>query len=269
MVLVGFAIAAIEYSPLREPGDLLFDIVVLIGLWAVGRLAASWVISRDRALALEFERGQVEERAATSERTRIARELHDLISRTITVIVMQAGGGRLAAASDPGAAVETLTRIEMLGRESLAELRTLLAVLHPEEPDGGETAPQPTLADLEQLCDRMRAAGVPVRLRVAGDLTGLPLGVQLAGYRIVQEALTNVVKHAGAVETNVSLERGEIGGVTVEVSSASGVAGALPSGSRGLAGMRERVSALGGTLVVDTHEGGAFTITAALPEARQ
>lgn len=148
MVLVGFAIAAIEYSPLREPGDLLFDIVVLIGLWAVGRLAASWVISRDRALALEFERGQVEERAATSERTRIARELHDLISHTITVIVMQAGGGRLAAATDPGAAVETLSRIEVLGRESLAELRTLLAVLHPDEPDGGETAPQPTLADL-------------------------------------------------------------------------------------------------------------------------
>ena len=262
-----YALLLLAYPAMRAPGDVLFNAAVLLGLWAIGRLTASWSAYRDRSLRLEFERAQAEERAAVRERARIARELHDVISHTITVIVMQAGGARLGAANDPAAAIDALTRIEALGRDSLAELRTLLTLLREDAPEAGETAPQPTLADLPELCERMRSLGLPVRLQITGTVADLGPGVQLTGYRIVQESLTNVLKHAGTVETEVTVARADApSALLVEVSRAGGdAASPLPGGSRGLLGLRERVDALGGSLRTGTRPDGGFVLTADLP----
>jgi signal transduction histidine kinase len=239
---------------------------VLLGLWSIGRLAASWSAYRDRTLLLEFERVQAEERAEARERTRIARELHDVIAHTITVIVMQAGGARLASAGDRETAVDALARIEVLGRDSLAELRTLLQVLRDEGAESS-TAPQPTLADVPALCGRMRSLGLPVRVRTTGGTDALPPGVQLAAYRIVQEGLTNVLKHAGIVDTQVDLQVGP-GTLLVDVANAAGGdSERVPGSGRGLIGLRERVTALGGTLTSEPQQDGGYRLSAMLPVA--
>ncbi|WP_051191856.1 sensor histidine kinase [Microbacterium luticocti] len=280
--LIGLALSAAgmvvlpwEFAELRDAGDVVYNSFLVAAAFALGLLTRSWAAYRLRAVQEAAERAVAEDRARRRERTRIARELHDVISHTITVIVLQAGGARLAAAHDPQAAVEALGRIERLGQDSLGELRTLLAVLDDagaddragEGTDAAAAAPQPVLADLPGLVQRMRGLGLPVRLHVDAGLGQVAAGVQLAGYRVVQEGLTNVLKHAGAVETDVSVRRELSGGLCVQVSSAPGRAAAsVPGGNRGLAGLRERVAALGGTLEARPRPDGGFVITAGLPE---
>lgn len=265
MSLVAYGSALAHYPPMRAPGDVLFNLAVLMGLWALGRLAASWSAYRDRTLLLEFDRAQAEERAEVRERTRIARELHDVISHTITVIVVQAGGARLASETDPRAAVDALARIEALGRDSLAELRALLDVLRDDAEEVG-TAPQPSLADVAELCDRMRSLGLPVTVHTAGDLEAVASIVQLVAYRIVQEGLTNVLKHAGTVDTDVVIDHDAPAELVLRISSApGGEAGGLPGAAHGLVGLRERVDALGGTLTTHRRPDGGFVLHARLP----
>lgn len=269
--LASYALLLFAYPDMRGPDDVLFNLSILMLLWAIGRLTASWADYRDRTLVLEVERAQAEERMAVLERTRIARELHDVISHTITVIVMQAGGGRIAAATDPYVAVETLGQIERLGQESLTELRTLLNVLRDGAEadgtgaDGTDRAPQPRFSEIPALCDRMRVLGLPVKLTTEVPPQTLPPGVQLAAYRVVQEGLTNVLKHAGRVATTVRMGF-DSADLTIEVTNAPGSeTPRVPGARRGLTGLRERVTALGGVLEAISLPDKGFKLRVTIP----
>lgn len=277
--VLGMVALSFEFPELRDLGSVFFNSLLLVVAFAVGLLARSWTEYRDRAIRSAAERAVAEERASHAERARIARELHDVIAHTITVIVMQAGGARLASASDPAIAASTLAQIEELGRESLTELRSLLPLL--SDGDNAPTSPQPTLTDIEALCERMRGLGLPIELRVDGDIRSVPLGLQLTAYRAVQEGLTNSIKHSGTVDTIVrihcteSSESSESSGaprasglLTVEVRTDAPVHAPRLSGAgagRGLAGLEERVRMAGGTFRAGLQPEGDFLLHLELP----
>jgi signal transduction histidine kinase len=195
------------------------------------------------AAARLAEAGEEDQRlAAVDERRRIARELHDLVAHSISVMVVQAGGARRIIDRDPPRALEAATRIERTGREALTEMRHLLGMLS----DGGEPpalAPQPTLAEIGELVARARAAGLPAVLDVRGERRPLPAGLDLAAYRIVQEALINAIKHAPGAATTVTVDWGEQ--LALEVLD-HGPGSAGDGAGHGLVGMRERVRLYGG-----------------------
>jgi signal transduction histidine kinase len=205
-------------------------------------------------------------RAATDERRRIARELHDLVAHSMSVMVVQAGGARRILDRDPARALQAAERIERTGREALAEMRHLLGVLHPgEEPR--TLAPQPTLAELDALVARARAAGLPTVLHERGERRPLPAGVDLAAYRIVQEALTNALKHAGGAATEVTVTWSD-DELALEIRD-RGRGGSGTRGGHGLVGMQERVKLYGGELVTGRPRGGGWRIRATLPLVRE
>ena len=204
------------------------------------------------------------ERAVADERRRIAREMHDVVAHSVSMMVVQAGGARRILERDPARAVAAAELIERTGRDALAEMRALLGVLHAEE--HSEYAPQPTLRELEALVERARSAGVPVTLELSGLRRELPAGLDLAAYRVVQEALTNVVKHSGGAPTTVSVHyRAD----AVEVCIADRGSGRpdlrLGSGGHGLVGMRERVRMYGGELHAGRRRGGGFEVHVVFP----
>ncbi|KOG09951.1 histidine kinase [Streptomyces viridochromogenes] len=209
----------------------------------------------DRARRLEVERDQQAQLAAAAERARIAREMHDIIGHNLSVITGLADGGQYAAAKSPERAAQALHAIASTSRQALSELRRLLDVLRDEDnprTPQPELTPQPTLTDLAQLLDGVRAAGLPVHTTTHGSPT-LPPGRQLTVYRVIQEALTNTLKHTGPGTTAaIELSYEEKGAVTVTVTD-TGSGGPdhplpQPSGGRGLPGMRERTALYGGTL---------------------
>ena len=213
-----------------------------------------------RLTAAEEERSK---RAVADERVRIARELHDVVAHTLSVIVLQAGAGRRIAPDQPERAAGVLGGIEALGREALGDMRRLVGILRtgPER----EHEPQPSLGRLPELADRVRSAGVAVDVRTEGEARPLPPGVDLSAYRIVQEALTNTLRHAGAGRAEVVVRyRGT--GVEVEVTDdGRGPSANGATGGHGLAGMRERVGMFGGELEVGSRDGGGFRVRAMLP----
>jgi signal transduction histidine kinase len=204
----------------------------------------------DRARRLEIERDQQARLAAAAERTRIAREMHDIIGHNLSVITGLADGGRYAATKSPERAAQALDAIATTSRQALGELRRLLDVLREEDRAGPnpELTPQPTLTDLDQLLEGVRAAGLPVRTTVRGSPV-IPPGRQLTVYRVIQEALTNTLKHAGPDATaTITLSYADEGAVTVTITD-TGHGGPPPTdGGRGLPGMRERTALYGGTL---------------------
>ncbi|MFE0174408.1 sensor histidine kinase [Streptomyces sp. NPDC059002] len=202
----------------------------------------------ERAQRLEVERDQQARLATAAERTRIAREMHDIIGHNLSVITGLADGGSYAAAKSPERAAQALEAIGTTSRQALSELRRLLDVLSDEPPGTAELAPQPALADLGQLIDGVRAAGLPVHGTVHGHPGSVPAGRQLAVYRVVQEALTNTLKHGGPDATaTVDVTYGP-DGVTVDITD-TGTGGLTAAGhGRGLTGMRERTSLYDGTL---------------------
>lgn len=236
---------------------------VLLGAWALGR----WVRHRRRESEQLADRAQAAEArvaaAVTEERSRIARELHDLVSHNIGVVVLQAQGAQRALAEDPERAREALVSIEAAGRTGLSEMRRLLGLLT----DPGVEPPhepQPSLARLEDLVEQVRSTGTSVGLDVVGPVRPLGAGIELASYRIVQEALTNALKHAPGAEVRV---RVEYGAEAVSLSVVDdGDAPPAPSGpaGHGLVGMRERVALYGGELTAG-RRGGGFAVTARLP----
>jgi signal transduction histidine kinase len=264
------AVLALYYPGIRDPADLLYNSVLLSAAWLLGLFAGSWAQYRDRVMRADLERAALEERASRAERARIARELHDVIAHTITVIVMQAGGARLASAADPAIAVTTLAQIEDLGRDSLTELRTLLPLLRDHDDDTPST-PQPTLADVGGLCERMRGLGLPIDLWSDGDTDHVPLGLQLTGYRAVQEGLTNVIKHSGRVRTSVSIRRSNSPAqLTIDVTSCPPVVASTITGSgRGLAGIEERVKLAGGVFRAGIGDDAGFVLHVELPLTRE
>lgn len=241
------------------PTMMSFAIVALLGI-AVRTRQEYMASLVQRAKQLEVERDQQAQLATNAERTRIAREMHDIIGHNLSVITTLADGGSYAAAKSPERAAQALTAIGTTSRQALTELRRLLDVLREDLPgdpreagdprEGAALAPQPALTDLDQLIDGVRAAGLPVRSTVSGRPDSLPAGRQLAVYRVVQEALTNTLKHGGPEATAcVEVEYGD-DGVRVTVTD-TGVGGGTPSvdsGGRGLTGMRERTALYDGTL---------------------
>ena len=219
----------------------------------------------DRARRLEVEREQEVRLAAQDERARIAREMHDVVAHSLSVVIAQADGARYAASSAPEVAVETLGTIAETARGSLAEMRKLLGVLRTE--DGTGTAPVPQLDQIEHLVASVRAAGLPVEHVVSGE-AHLSQGAQLTLYRVVQEALTNALKHApAATSVRIAVEHG-LGGSTVEISNdGAGGDSRAPGGGYGLQGLRERVGLYGGSLSAGPHPDRAdvFVVRATLP----
>ena len=199
-------------------------------------------------------------RAAAEERRRIAREMHDVVAHSVSVMVVQAGGARRILATDPPRAVEAAAHIEEVGRAALAEMRRLLGVLHHSD----ERAPQPTLRELDALVERTRAAGLPVSLTVEGEPRSLPAGMDLAAYRVVQEALTNAIKHAGAAATEVTV-RWEPAHLELEIVDSGAPAANGSGGGHGLVGMEERVRLYDGELRAGRRDGGGFEVIARLP----
>jgi signal transduction histidine kinase len=211
--------------------------------------------ARSAALQLQAEQ------AIAAERARIARELHDIVAHHLSVIVLQAGGGR--ASGKPAGA--TLEKIENSARQALAETRRLLGVLRDPDEEAG-LAPQPGVGELDALAASVRAAGLPVNLAVDGDLATLPAAVDVSVYRIVQEALTNVLKHAGPARADVTIGCAT-DTVTIEITdNGTGEPGPLPPvRGHGLAGMGERAALFGGELAAGPRPGGGFAVRARLP----
>ncbi|HET8971049.1 MAG TPA: sensor histidine kinase [Candidatus Nanopelagicales bacterium] len=241
--------------------DYLFILVVFGGTWLLGRLVRSW---RQRATAAEANQQLRADTAVADERARIARELHDMVAHAVSVIVIQSDAAEAALDRDPELAREPLRAIKTSSREALDEMRRLLHLLRTD--DDGALAPQPGLADLPALLGSVRRAGLPVQLEVSGEEANLPPGVDLAAYRIVQEALTNVLKHAGPAPTRVSVcyRPAEIG---VVVTNAAGAPPpGVPAGAgRGLIGIRERAAVMGGELTAGPDRDGGFGVAARLP----
>ena len=219
----------------------------------------------NRRRRIDQEREQAAIDAVAAERARMARELHDVVAHAMSVMVVQAGAARTTLATDPAAAEEAIRRIEETGRSALGEMRRLVALLRPEPGEGDALAPQPSLARIDELLEGVRRAGLPVEVVVEGTPHDLASGVDLTAYRVVQESLTNALRHAGDAHARVVL-RYAADALHVEVAD-DGVGPVTngDGGGHGLIGMRERVALLGGTLQAGARPGGGFLVRAELP----
>jgi signal transduction histidine kinase len=236
------------------------SLLQLVAFWLAGVL----VRARRQAVSMAARSAALErqaEQATAAERARIARELHDIVAHHLSVIVLQAAGAR--ASGRPAEA--TLEKIENSARQALGETRRLLGVVRDQAGEAG-LAPQPGIGELDALAASVRAAGLPVNLVISGDPAALPATVEVSVYRIVQEALTNVLKHAGQARADVTIGCAQET-VTIEVTD-DGTAEPghhATAGGHGLAGMRERAAVFGGELRAGPRPGGGFAVLARLP----
>lgn len=267
--LIPFAIVAFvtDDGDAFHWGDIVFATLIIGGPWGAG-LMMRLRRERERSLTqrtVELERDQDERaRAAVAEeRARIARELHDVVAHAISVVVVQARGGRKVLDTDRDASRTAFDSIERTGEQALGEMRRLLGMLRDDDEEQSR-APQPSLERLEALAEEMRAAGLPVELDVVGAPNGIPPGIDVSGYRIVQEALTNVLKHAGPAIARVGV-RYSADAVEITVAD-DGRGGLTGSGTgNGLLGIRERVAVVGGEIDAGPQPEGGFSVHARLP----
>ena len=243
--------------------------LVTIPAWVAGDW---WRDRRERAASrADAELAAREDRirqAVLDERRRLARELHDVVAHDVGVIVVQAGGARQILDGSPDRARAALEAIESTGRDALTELRRLLGVLADDRGPVADLEPHPTLADIDAMVARLRAAGIPVELRVEGEPAEVRSDLGAAAYRIVQEGLTNAMKHAPGAATTVLVRYGP-DAISVEVADEGAPtppAAALDEG-RGLAGMRERAEMAGGSLEAGPRRGGGYLVAARWPVA--
>ena len=244
--------------------------------WVAGFFIAAWLAGfilsartrqtaelRERAARLELEREAKARAAVAEERARIARELHDVVGHSVSVMTVQASGVRRLLRPDQEREREALLIVEQTGREALAEMRKLVGVLRrPEEAPA--LAPQPSLEHLDKLVEQVRESGLTVDLKVEGKATNLPASVDLAGYRLVQEGLTNTLKHAQARKAEVLVRYGNGEVELVVTDDGNGTGGGEGSG-HGLVGLRERVAVVGGQLDAGPRAGGGYEVRARLP----
>jgi signal transduction histidine kinase len=216
-----------------------------------------------RARRLESDREERARAAVVEERTRIARDLHDLIAHSMSLMTVQAGAARLVLPDDPARAREPLLSVEETGREALAEMRRLFGIVRGDEGDAA-LAPQPGLARLDALLEQAGKAGLPVEVEIEGARRTLPPGVDLTAYRIVQEALTNARKHGGAGRAQVTIRYGREA-LDVEIRNDGWRTRVAKEAGHGLVGMRERVSLYGGELEAGPQEEGGYAVRARLP----
>ncbi|MEY9904892.1 signal transduction histidine kinase [Catenulispora sp. MAP12-49] len=253
---------------LRRPlTNLVLTSLALLIAWALGVGVARY---RDIGARLREQQDAAARAELDRERVRLARELHDVLAHSMSVVNVQAGYGRFAIGRDPAAVGAALAAIQQISHEAMVEMRGMLTVLR----DGGEAAalaPAPRLADVPRLAATCAEAGVTVRLRTSGTVRQLPDGIELAAYRIAQEALTNVVKHAHTRAARVLLEYQDAA-LVVEVTDAGrgGPApGSHPGGGHGLAGISERVGLYDGTVAAGPLPGGGWRVRAVLPCPRR
>jgi len=257
--------------------DFAFVGLLLGATWALGdsaRTRRAYTAELEaRAARLERERELEASRAAAEERARIARELHDVIAHHVSMMVVQAEAGPVVVARDPAIAEQAFDSISAIGRQALGEMRRLLGVLRSRDDRGAPSfAPQPGLDQLPMLVEQVRQAGLEAQLEVQGEPRPLPPGVDLSAYRIVQEALTNAVRHAGPATARVLIHYGD-GDLRLEIrddglgQGPGNGAGQGPGNSagHGLIGMRERVNLFGGELDAGPRPDGGFTVAARLP----
>jgi signal transduction histidine kinase len=259
---------ASQIAEMRSTGEVLFGTFVTAGTWFVGDLARGHrrraSHSTARARRLEAERAEWTSAAIAEERARIARELHDVIAHSVSLMGVQAGAARTQLDADPGRAREALRAVETTARESVLELCRLLGVLREDDPQPG-LEPQPGIEQIDSLIAQVRAAGLPVNVSVEGWARVLPAGVALSAYRIVQEALTNALKHAGDARAEVRIRYSDEA-LELEVSDDGQGAGVRNGGrGHGLIGMRERAALYGGTLEAGPRAEHGFAVRARLP----
>ena len=269
VIAVGY-LSSVWLAPLAfgNRGASLTFALALAGWLAVLVIAAEVVrLRRERAAAARAARAVDARRRATEERLQMARDLHDVIGHNISLINVQAGVGLDLMETQPEAAQVALGAIKTASKEALNELRAMLAALRNSEEDAPR-APTPGLARLDELAELTRAAGIEVVVQTIGGCRVLPAALDLAAYRIVQESLTNVARHAGPATATVRLAY-RTDGLDIEVSddgkAAMGNGGRLPGTGSGIGGMRERAVALGGRLTAGPRDGGGFTVSAHLP----
>jgi signal transduction histidine kinase len=265
-LLVG-TIAIIAHNQGDHPGDFFFPLIVFGVAWiagfALGQKFREVDEAKERATRLEREREEQARLAVAEERARIARELHDIVGHSVSVMTVQAAGVRSLLRPDQEREREALLIVEQTGREALAEMRRLVGVLRrPEEAPA--LAPQPSLEHVERLVAQAREAGLPVELRVEGEPVQLPAGLDLTAYRLVQEGLTNAIKHARAEHAEVVV-RYRDGQVELTVVDDGRGDGEGEKGGNGLVGMRERVSVYGGELDAGPRPEGGYKLHATLP----
>jgi signal transduction histidine kinase len=267
---IGFACIAVvahvdERLGLEEAvSGILFGGTVSLIAYVLQRRGQRAAALEEQAALLEREREKAERVAVAEERRRIARELHDVIAHSVTLMTVQAGAARLLLADDPKRAQNTVQSVEETGRHALAELRRLLGILRPDEGEAS-LAPQPGLARIDDLVTWARRAGLPVELAVAGEPRILPPGIDLTAYRIVQEALTNAHKHAGPAHAQVFLRYGSEALELEVTTDGRDVRNGADGGGHGLIGMRERVALYDGTFEAGPRAGGGYAVRARLP----
>jgi signal transduction histidine kinase len=274
---LGLAAVQLIQGRFGEPAAWVQFALIIGAAWLLGYFVGDRHVYaarlEERTAELEQAREELARRAVAEERLRLARELHDVVAHSMSVIAVQSGVGAHVAESRPEEVGKALSAIEATSRATLEELRRLLSVLRQDSESQASLAPVPGLADLDSLLGEVAKAGLAVRLRVEGTPSPLPAGVDLSAYRIVQEALTNVVKHAGPAQAQVTIGYRDQD-VTVEVTDDGRGAAALAGDGRGgtghgLVGMRERVAAFGGDLETGPRPGGGFRVAARLPLAAE
>jgi signal transduction histidine kinase len=258
-LVVGVYIAASIGDNFPNSGTT-FAVVTAIVMLLVRRVVGD---RERRARVAERERDVAAREAVVEERARIARELHDAIAHNVSMMVVQAGAERRVLDGTRGSTREVLETIESIGRGALTEMRRLVGVLRSDTTD--ELAPQPGLGDLPTLVTQVREAGLPVELRIEGEARELPVGIELSAYRIVQEALTNALKHAGRARASVRVRYGADSLELEIVDDGGGAPASVDGGGHGLAGMRERVALYGGRLDAGRRPSGGFAVRVLLP----
>lgn len=277
VLLVTIPVVTVEHGN-GNVGDFVFPfVIVAITAFVARGLRHRALLARELALRterLEVEREAQAATAVADERRRIARELHDVVAHSVSVMVVQSGAARRVLDSDPDDAVAALTEVERSGRQALSELRRLLGLMRDGDENQAVREPQPTLAGLDDLVKRARDAGLPVDLRQEGNAYALPMGCDLAAYRVVQESLTNALKHGGDgaeatvllrwTDDHLELDITDTGqGLTATSHDGDGPLG------QGLVGMRERVALCGGDLQAGPSVSGGFRVRATIPKDRE
>ena len=264
--LVGL-IANISFRDQNDLADYFFIGLFISVAWATGyllsRRAAQARVMMERAERIERENVEATDRAVAEERQRIARELHDVIAHSVSVMTVQAGAVRRLLHAEQEKEREALEAVESTGRQALTEMRRLVGLLR-EQGSMPEFSPQPGMGTIDSLLDGVRAAGLPVELSVSGEPHDLSPGVDLAAYRVVQEALTNALKYAGPAHAWVSVSWGD-DQLELTVANDGRSNGDGTRGGQGLEGMRERVSLYGGEITSGPRDDGGYVVCARLP----
>jgi signal transduction histidine kinase len=262
----------------RFPGlaSVAFYVAIVAVAWWLGYLVRGWRTAADeharRADELAATREELARYAVADERRRIARELHDVVAHSMTVVTMHAGTARVVAADDPTAALSTLGMIERLSREAVTEMRRLVGLLRDDPHSGVGLVPTPGLADLHGLIAQMVAAGLAVEVHIDGRLEEVPAGPALAAFRITQEALTNAAKHSGFSRVVLRVAVGDselIIEIENEAPSGQSLGLAQRGSGLGMIGMRERVHLYDGSLTAGPVPGGGFRVAARIPLGRE